>query len=205
MKRCFIVGAGSIFEGDLPFQKGAADLIIAADGGLIALQKAGMTPDLLIGDFDSMSNPNLPVETVVLPVEKDDTDMVYGVKEGFARGYTQFVLYGGLGGNRISHTFANLQLLAYIKNRGGHGLLVGGDTRVMLLKNESHTFPAHQKGHASFLAYGGEATLSLDGFYYPLTRGTITPDFPLGVSNHFVGQKSTVTVHDGTVVAVIEK
>lgn len=194
-----------MFEGDLPFQKGADDLTIAADGGLLALQKAGMTPDLLIGDFDSMQNPDLPIETVVLPVEKDDTDMVYAVKEGFSRGYDQFVLYGGLGGNRLSHTLANLQLLAYIKNRGGHGLLVGGGTRIMVLQNESYTFPPHQKGHCSVLAYGGAATLSLEGLYYPLTRGEITPDFPLGVSNHFVGQESTVTVHKGTVAVVTEE
>jgi len=205
MKRCFIVGAGSIFEGDLPFETTAEDLVIAADGGLLALQKSGMTPDLLIGDFDSMENPNLSIETLILPVEKDDTDLVYAVKEGFARGYKDFVLYGALGGARFSHTFANLQLLAYIKEQGGQGVLIGGKTHIWLLKEESMTFSFPVEAHCSVLAYSPQAGVSLNGLYYPLEKGRLTNRFPLGVSNHLVDNQATITVHEGTVLLIIEE
>ncbi len=205
MKRCFIVGAGSIFEGDLPFETTKEDLVIAADGGLLALQKSGMTPHLLIGDFDSMNNPNLPIETLVLPVEKDDTDLVYAVKEGLARGYKDFVLLGGLGGARFSHTFANLQLLAYLKEQGGQGLLVGGKTRIWLLKEESMSLSLPAEAHCSVFAYSPQAVVSLNGLYYSLKKGNLTNWFPLGVSNHPVDSQTTITVHEGTVLLIIEE
>ena len=204
VKRCHIVGAGSIYEGDLPVALGEEDLLIAADGGWQYLQQAGQTPHLLIGDFDSMQQPNTSCETHVLPVEKDDTDLVYAVKQGFLRGYTQFALYGGMGGGRLSHTLANLQLLAYIKEQGGHGELIGGKTKLFLLKEESYTFPAEQTGHCSLLAFSDCATVSSRGLYYPLQQQEITNTFPLGVSNHFVGN-AEVTVHDGQLLVVVEE
>ncbi len=204
MKRCFVVGAGSIYDGDLPFQPAAEDLVIAADGGFDHLQKAGMVPHLLIGDFDSMPRPETLCETMVLPVEKDDTDMVFAVKEGFRRGYTHFEIYGGLGGERISHTLANLQLLSFIKQQGGHGVLVGGNTRMLLLKNETCRLSASPNGHCSLFALHGDATVTLEGLHYPLCGGILSADFPLGVSNRFVENQAVITVHQGQVLVVIE-
>jgi thiamine pyrophosphokinase len=205
MKRSFVVGAGSLFAGDLPFEKGKDDLIIAADGGLLPLMEAGMTPDLLIGDFDSMEKPNLAVETITLPVEKDDTDTVFAVKEGFCRGYTEFVIYGGLGGSRLSHTLANIQLLSFVQAKGGKVTLVGGSTKLFLLQKESMVFEKQQKGTLSVFAYTPIATVTLQGLYYPLEKAQITNGFPLGVSNHFTGKEAKITVHDGQVLVVVEE
>ncbi len=205
MKRCFVVGAGSLFAGDLPFEKGKDDLIIAADGGLLPLMEVGMTPDLLIGDFDSMEKPDLAVETITLPVEKDDTDTVFAVKEGFRRGYTEFVIYGGLGGSRLSHTLANIQLLSFVQAKGGNATLVGGNTKLFLLQKESMVFDKQQKGTLSVFAYTPAATVTLQGLYYPLEKAQITNGFPLGVSNHFTGKEAKITVHDGQVLVVVEE
>ena len=136
MKTCFIVGAGSICDGDLRFEKAAGDLLIAADAGYIALISAGMTPDLIIGDFDSAAKPDFAGEVITLPVVKDDTDVGFAVKEGFRRGYTSFVILGGLGGKRLSHTLANIQLLSYVRSRGGRAELVCGGTRVFIIDGE---------------------------------------------------------------------
>ncbi len=204
MKRCVIVGAGSLYDGDLPFEQQENDLIIAADGGLLPLLQAGITPHLLIGDFDSMEKPNLPIETITLPIEKDDTDMVFGIKEGFRRGYTEFLIYGGLGGNRLSHTLANIQLLSLVHDMGGHATLVGGKTQILLLEKEIKTFPKEQKGTLSVFAYSPTATVSLNNVYYPLEQGTLKNTFPLGVSNHFIGKPAQITVHDGQALVIIE-
>ena len=71
---CYIFGAGD-FDG-LEERPGAEDYVIAADGGYTACRRAGVEPQLLLGDFDSLAEvPALPhVERV--PVEKDDTDMM---------------------------------------------------------------------------------------------------------------------------------
>ena len=109
---CYIFGAGD-FDG-LEERPGAEDYVIAADGGYTTCRRAGVEPQLLLGDFDSLAEvPALPhVERV--PVEKDDTDMMLAIKRGLERGETLFHLYGGMGGQRTDHTVANLQALLYL-------------------------------------------------------------------------------------------
>lgn len=202
---CYIVGAGSLYEGDLPFEKQENDLLIAADGGYEHLKRAGMTPDLLIGDFDSMEKPNVFCETITLPVEKDDTDIVFAVKEGFRRGYTRFVIFGGLGGKRISHTIANMQLLEYVAIQGGTARLIGGTTSLFLLREgQSHTFEGEAGKELSLFSITPTATVTVQGVKYPVTRATLERCFPLGVSNRVLEPTATLTVHSGTILVVIE-
>lgn len=202
---CYIVGAGSLYEGDLPFEKQENDLLIAADGGYEHLKKAGMMPDLLIGDFDSMEKPNVSCETITLPVEKDDTDIVFAVKEGFRRGYTWFVIFGGLGGKRLSHTIANMQLLEYIATLGGTAVLKGGTTSLFLLREgQSHALEQETGKELSLFSVTPTASVTLQGVKYPVTRATLERSFPLGVSNRVAEEKASVTVHQGSVLVVIE-
>ena len=79
---CYIFGAGD-FDG-LEERPGAEDYVIAADGGYTACRRAGVEPQQLLGDFDSLAEvPALPhVERV--PVEKDDTDMMLAIKRGWS-------------------------------------------------------------------------------------------------------------------------
>ena len=85
---CYIFGAGSFYGLDRCPR--ADDFIIAADGGWLACRKAGITPDLLLGDFDSLSTqPDFP-NILRVPVEKDDTDTMLAVKTGLERGETEF-------------------------------------------------------------------------------------------------------------------
>lgn len=113
---CYIFGAGSFYG--LDRRPRAGDFIIAADGGWLACRKAGITPDLLLGDFDSLSTrPDFP-NILRVPVEKDDTDTMLAVKTGLERGETEFHIYGGMGGRRTDHTIANFQALLYLARRG---------------------------------------------------------------------------------------
>ena len=90
MKRCFIYSAGTFYG--LRERPQPGDYQIAADAGLLLCQKLGIEPDLVIGDFDSMPQPeNEP--TVRVPVEKDDTDSMLAIREGLARGCTEFYFY----------------------------------------------------------------------------------------------------------------
>ena len=103
MSTCYIVGAGD-FYGELSPRDG--DIIIAADGGYDTLKKLGIEPDLLLGDMDSLTEVPRALEKLVYPVRKDETDTHLAYLEGVRRGYTDFVIYGGVGG-RDDHTFAN--------------------------------------------------------------------------------------------------
>mgnify|MGYP001655477698 CR=1 FL=1 len=196
---CYIFGAGD-FDG-LEERPGAEDYVIAADGGYTACRRAGVEPQLLLGDFDSLAEvPALPhVERV--PVEKDDTDTMLAVKTGLERGEMEFHIYGGMGGRRTDHTIANFQALLYLARRGAQGWLYGQGERYTAVCGGTVTFPARDRGILSVFCLGADARdVSIQGGQYPLHHAVLTAEFPLGVSNHFVGQPITVSVRDGSLL-----
>lgn len=198
---CFIVGAGAIVPG-LRLSPRPDDLLIAADGGFLTVERMGLVPHLVIGDFDSLGQrPNHP-NTVVLPTVKDDTDMSAAIKLGTERGYTRFALYGGTGG-RLAHTLANLQLLDGLARQGCRGFLIGDGTVATALHNGALDFPAHMSGYLSVFCSSGTANgVTLRGLKYQLDNAQLTGSFPLGVSNEFTGAPTYVAVADGTLLVL---
>ena len=95
---------------------GPEDYLIAADGGLRHTQALGLTPNAVLGDFDSLGFT--PEGASVFPVEKDDTDSMLAVRRGLELGYREFLLYGSLDGPRLDHTVANFQTLQFLADRG---------------------------------------------------------------------------------------
>ena len=200
MTVCIILGAGERL-GPHPAPR-AGDTLIAADGGFRWCQELGLTPHLLIGDFDSLEDA-LPqgIETVRLPVDKDDTDMSAALEAGWRRGCRHFHLYGGTGG-RLDHTLANLQLLAGLARRGGIGQLFDRDcVATAIADGGSISFPEGCTGTVSVFAAGGTATgVWEEGLRFPLQDATLESTFPLGVSNCLEGAKARISVASGTLV-----
>jgi thiamine pyrophosphokinase len=201
MNTCIIICAGG-FDGLLR-QPDSTDYILAADGGLAHLEKLGLTPNGILGDFDSLGY--VPRGAQVFPVEKDDTDSMLAVRRGLALGYRNFELYGALDGPRLDHTLANLQTLAYLAQSGATGYLVGLTYMATAISNETVCFPAEANGILSLFCLGPKAEgVTLSGLHYPLEKGVLESHFPLGVSNHFTGIPASVTVEKGTVIALYD-
>ena len=208
-KKCYIIGAGDFDEKEIPAVAG--DLIIAADGGWLHLDKIGIIPDLIIADFDSSPCPqydnNVPQpEIIIIPSEKDDSDTFVAVKEAFSRGFSEMIIYGGTGG-RFDHTMANIAALHYIVGHGGRGKLIGRDQIIECIMEESCLrFELGKTGYISVFAWGGRAEgVTLTGLKYPLDNAVLTPEFPLGLSNEFVGEEAEVRVVSGCLVVVYER
>ena len=201
---CYIFGAGSFYG--LTARPRAGDFTIAADGGWLACRKTEVIPDLLLGDFDSLSaQPDFP-NILRVPVEKDDTDTMLAVKTGLERGETEFHIYGGMGG-RTDHTIANLQGLLYLADHGARGWLYGDRERFTAIRDGSITLPAREKGIVSVFCMGADAQgVTIEGGQYTVHDAVLTSSFPLGVSNHYVGNPVRVTVTRGSLlIALIEK
>lgn len=197
MAICYVVGAAAYCA---PFAPAAGDMVIAADGGLCHCEARGITPDLILGDFDSLDAPPTVGEVLTYPVEKDDTDTMLAVRRGWESGYRTFCLLAGTGG-RADHTLANLQVLLWVARRGGRAVLCGDGVCFTAVCNGTVRFAATAGGTLSVFAFGGDARgVTLDGLYYPLENGTLTPEHALGVSNHFTGVAATVTVADGALL-----
>ncbi len=179
---CVIFGAGEVYAPRKKF--GKSDLIIAADGGFLTATDAGLTPDVVIGDFDSSQAPqNIDAHIIKLNRDKNDTDMLAAVKLGLRRGYKDFVIYGGVGG-RLDHTVANFATLAYLNAYAAHGYLVDKNSIATVITEESFALPQSARGTVSVFAYGGIASgVSYKGLSYDLDNAELSPDFPLGVSN----------------------
>lgn len=212
MKKCVIIGAGECslqkLKERLTLQD--EDFCIAADGGIDYLLKIGTFPDIVLGDMDSIkATKSLEKFSVKkLPVEKDDTDMLAAIKEGLALGYEFFELYGALGG-RLDHTIANIQCLLYLLNRGAKGIIRGEAVSLMLIKNEKIIFRAedYEKGRIlSVFAFGGDANgVSEKGLKYALDDVTVKQEFPIGVSNEFMGVDAAIEVKNGVLLICIEE
>ncbi|MBR2987225.1 MAG: thiamine diphosphokinase [Clostridia bacterium] len=199
MRAC-LFGAGEYHGERRDLLTGA--YIIAADGGYLHAQSVNVMPALLIGDFDSL--PELPTYTAVKrhPVEKDDTDMALAVKEALDVGCDEIVIFGGMG-KRLDHTLANLSLLLSLKRRGIRGYLVGEDAVISVMAaGEGLTFPVLEEGILSLFALSERAEVSLTGLQYPLTKGTLHKDRALGVSNHFIGERASVLLHEGELLVM---
>jgi thiamine pyrophosphokinase len=196
---CYIFGAGEMTP--LRSRPQDGDYVIAADGGWNACSSEGIVPDLLLGDFDSLDTvPDFhTVERV--PVEKDDTDMMLAVKRGLALGHKEFHLYGGMGGRRTDHTVANLQALLYLAARDARGWLYGDGEVYTAIRNGSVVLSAQERGILSVFCLGGDAAgVTIRGAQYELENAVLTADFPLGVSNHFVGKDIEVSVGGGSLL-----
>ena len=201
MRRCFIFAAGTYYGLRQAPEKG--DLVIAADAGYLACCQAGLTPDLLLGDFDSMEAPaNFP-NLRRAPVEKDDTDTMLAMKEGLAQGCREFYLYGGTGGKRLDHTLANLQALIYLRRQGARGWMYGDEFMWTALENEALDVPKTVEwGLLSLFCLSGTARgVDARGVQYPLQNATLSSGFPLGVSNHIMEDTAHIAVRDGTLLA----
>lgn len=183
---------------------GEQDYLLAADGGLEHVQKLGLQPDEILGDFDSLGY--IPQGAKVFPVEKDDTDAMLAARRGLERGYREFVFYGSLDGPRLDHTVANFQTLQFLADHGARGWLVGNTHIVTVVKNGSISFPATAKGTISVFCMGADARgVTIEGLHYTLQNGTLSAGFPLGVSNHFVGKPATIRAEDGSLLVIYER
>jgi len=186
-------------------------VVIAADGGIGYSKMAGLTPDVLIGDFDSATEAekeyvnNCSDNAVVLklPCEKDDTDTIAAIRKGLELGCDEFIIYGATGG-RIDHYLANIQTLLFIRHHGAVGRLVGNDCEIFIIENETVYLGKHEHGTVSLFALGEKAEgVTIKGLYYEVEESILTNDYPIGVSNEFCGREASVSVKQGALVCTL--
>lgn len=202
MSICYIFGALDCSITD--FNPNENDLIIAADGGYSTLTKLNIKPDLVVGDFDSLGEVPENENIIKHPVKKDDTDTLLAVKIGLEKGYKTFIIYGAIGG-RLDHTVATIQTATFVAENGGIAYICDDNHTVTAIKNSNIKFKKTAKGYVSVFALSGIAKgVTIKGLLYELDNAEISPDFPLGVSNEFIGRDSEISVKDGILTIIYE-
>ena len=197
---CYIIGACRT-EAPIQINKNDGDMVICADGGYNLIENKSQI-DILLGDFDSIQNLPKCSNIIKYPIEKDDTDLFIAYKTAQNHGYTKYVIYGGIGG-RIDHTFANMQMLVSMAKRRHQAFFIGDGVIITAIHNSSIVLSARKEGIISVFSMGECADgVNIEGLKYSVKDGKLTNDFPLGVSNEFIGNKAKISVQQGTLMIV---
>lgn len=179
--------------------------VICADGGIDYAIACGITPDLLIGDFDSMKTI-LPenLEHIKLPVMKDDTDTMAAVKIGLQKGYRRFVFLCASDG-RLDHTYANLCTMQYILSQGGEACMVDEKKTIYLVHDKSLAIEQAKGKTISVFPFACHyCTVTYKGLLYPLEHAKLYSDgFPMGVSNEIIQDYAEIQVHEGDALIIL--
>ena len=208
MRKCLIVGASNLYSYQPVPQRDT--FVIGVDGGYRTLQKLGIEADQIVGDFDSMEISEdemkaIKDKTIVLNKEKDDTDTLFALRVGLKKGYDEFHLFGCTGG-RVSHSFANIQCLAFLAEKNARNYLYGRDYIMTCISNGSIEFDESYKGYISVFSHSDTAkNVRIDGLKYELKDAELNNRYPIGVSNEFIGKKSKISVGEGVLTIVYPK
>ena len=207
MRRCVIIGGADIahYETVRAYLR-LDDFIICCDSGLKHSAALGVLPDLIIGDFDSHENPELPLETIVLPCEKDDTDSMAAVREAAARGFEDFLLVGVFGG-RLDHTLANVYILLWLANRGKQALAVDDFSEMELILPGTVGKVADSFPYFSLIALTGTAEgVTIRNAKYTLENQDISPEWQFGVSNEpLPAHTAEITLRQGALLLIRDR
>ncbi len=176
--------------------------VLCADGGLEHCLKCGISPDVVIGDMDSYDGKVDEKILIKHPAEKDDTDTALCIKHAIEKGYSEIIIFGAVGG-RFDHSFANIQLLLYCKEKGVNCTLCDKET-IFVVHNETVKIPIKKGTTVSIFSISVKSNnVTLKGLKYSLESATLSSDFPLGISNVSISDQIEIAVEDGTLLVVI--
>ncbi|MBP3371061.1 MAG: thiamine diphosphokinase [Clostridia bacterium] len=205
-----LVIAGGPDPGSALIKKCAAqaDKIYCADRGAQWAYQAGIKPDLVVGDMDSVNDSTLDrvdadgVRTMRYPVEKDMTDTQIALEVAISEGARSITLLGALGG-RVDHTLANISLMSSYHRRGIRIAIMDNNT-AMFVGERTITFRAVKGSTVSiFPVEEGVRVLRSEGLYYPLNDLVIPMDGTLCISNQMISDRVILDVRNGSILLIV--
>ena len=193
--------------------QGKYDRILAADSGMNALYAAAVTPDIIIGDFDSADEKilrffqqNKAIDFCTLNPEKDDTDTEFAIRESIRRGADSITIIGGTG-TRLDHVLGNISLLGIGLEEQVSMELLDEHNRIRMIQDTLILEKETQYGkYVSLIPYGGDVQgVTLRGFKYPLSDYTMGGFNSLGISNEIVDNRAEIRFRSGILLVIESK
>ena len=195
--RALIYTGGAVCPDRITEHPKGDDLIIAADSGYENAQKLGATPQILLGDFDSLGEEKLQkvpdgIEIVRVPCEKDRTDTQLAVNVALSRGADDIIIIGGLGG-RLDHTLSNLAVLEALYEKRIFAVI-----KARFIRDSGVLIGRSAFTYLSLLAADPVVKgVTVKGCKYPLEKARLTRDCQFAVSNEMTGNCALVEVRRG--------
>lgn len=187
-----------------------SDTIICADGGTMWAVASGLTPHIILGDFDSIT-PSLKaklekkdIEWYTFPREKDQTDSELTLAYALNHGYQEILIFGFLG-SRFDHVIANLMLFADLISKG-ITISLFQDNEEMHLVTEKLSLTGKKSDYVSLIPLQGDVKgVTTSGLKWRLYNDILQFGKTLGISNEFTKKKAEITVDNGVLLVVHTK
>ncbi len=187
-----------------------SDFILSADGGTDYCFKAGLIPNVVIGDLDSITEnslktiqeKNIPIEK--FPVKKDKTDSELAIDHLIDMGIKDITLLGATG-SRMDHTLANIFLLRRILEKGAKGKIIDKYNTIYLVDDEL-VLKKREGFFVSLLPIEPDGIIvSLHGFEYELDRVKIEFGATHGISNRVIKEEGLIKLHKGKCYVIVTR
>ncbi len=212
MKHFFIIAGGKIEDAfAIEVLKGFAEkTVIAADSGMEFLRRNEIVPQVIIGDFDSVSKETLEwfqkKEGIVwhrLNPQKDDTDTEFALRLAISMGAECITVLGGTG-SRLDHVLGNIELLGIGLAQGVEIELLDTNNRIRMTDHGMILKKTEQFGKfVSLIPYTAQVEhLYLTGFKYPLADYCLKGFCSIGVSNEIIEEQAEIIFENGILIVI---
>ena len=199
-KTCLLISGGEY--ADIPEDMKNAEYVIACDRGWQYAKSLGLTPDLIIGDFDSSPVPDTDIPLMKFPSHKDDTDTMIAARHALELGYKDIMICCAFGA-RLDHTIANIQTAAFLVKSGATVRLTGVDTECYVFTCGSKKIKRIPGFSLSLFSLTDSCVgVSISGTEYEAENITLTNSFPLGVSNAWSSDEALIGVKEGILMVL---
>lgn len=182
------------------------DQVITADKGLLYAKKLGITPDIILGDFDSCNKDIMKEfsteEKIIAPCEKDDTDTALAMIKAKEIGADEILLIGATG-TRLDHVLGNIGQLVFAQKQGMKTQIVDENNRIQVLEHEHTISKDCQFGkYVSFVPVYEAKGVTLKGFKYPLYDHTLVFHESLAISNELKEDQGKISYKEGCLLMI---
>ncbi|HCU99249.1 MAG TPA: thiamine diphosphokinase [Chloroflexi bacterium] len=188
------------------------DLLIAADGGANYLANSQFTPDILIGDLDSIDKKILAsliskgTEILSYPTQKDKTDLDLAIQHAISYKVKNIIILSALG-KRWDHTIANIMLI-------GSKQYALTDVEINIIDDQQQIHVMNAKKNYTIEGTPGNTVslipitksvkgITTSGLEYKLTNDTIFFGTTLGISNSFISHSASITFDKGQLICIV--
>ena len=195
---------------DLTSMISSKDLLIAADGGGKHCLDAGCTPQIIIGDLDSISKPELNelialgTQVLTYPVRKNETDLELAITLAIKKGVEEMIVLSALGG-RWDHTLGNIMLLAHNRFESARIRIVDNNQEISLIR-AGHTYSINGTpgDTISFIPLSNTVVgATASGLEYKLDDKTLTFGATFSLSNKLVKRQATIKIKKGLLICTV--
>jgi len=188
-----IVGGGNLDAELLRGLHASGAHLVGADGGADQIAAAGLMPELIVGDLDSLERPHTWSGSArLMPIaEQETTDF----EKALYSTQAPVTVAMGVTGRRFDHTLAALD--AVTRYAMGRKIILVDEEDVALALTGTFAFAVEAGGRVSVHPLAPVTFRGSEGLKYPLDGLTLAPGVRTGTSNEAVTGPFAIVPEEG--------